>query len=106
MAFIIGNYRQDDKLHIFGFAGGAFAARVLANFIARFGVLVRGDRSHNLLVIAYKDGKLDDFKVRKIEPTESCDFQMKHLPPRVYDFEIEVVGCWETTASLASLSGV
>jgi len=87
---------------IFGFAGlgGAFAARVLANFVARFGVLVRGDASHKAPVFAYKDGKLDVFKVRKIKPTESCDSQEPHLPPRVYDVEIEVVGCWETTSSL------
>ncbi len=89
-------------MFIFGFAGGAFAARVLANFVARFGVLVRGDASHKAPVFTYKDGKLDDFNVRKIKPTESCDFQKLHLPPRVYDVEIEVVGCWETTSSLGA----
>jgi len=101
-AFFVNNYRPGDKLFIFGFAGGAFAARVLANFVARFGVLVRGHTSHKSPVIAYKDGKLDDFKVSKVKPTENFASQIGHFPPRVYDVQIEVVGCWDTTASLAA----
>ena len=65
-------------------------------------LLGRTCHTRHLCLLAYKDGKLDDFKVRKIKPTESRDFQKLHPPPRVYDVEIEVVGCCETSSLGAS----
>jgi len=63
-AFIMNNYRPGDELFIFGFSRGAFAARVLANFVARLGVLLIGGPRWKAFR-AYQEGKLDDFQVTK-----------------------------------------
>ena len=49
---------------------------------------------------AYKDGKLDTFRGKKIKLNESSDRAEGDLTPRAYQVEIEVVGCWDTVASL------
>jgi len=51
-------------------------------------------------VKAYKDGKLDTFRGKKIKLNESSDRAEGDLTPRAYQAEIEVVGCWDTVASL------
>ncbi len=100
-AFIMNNYLPGDELFIFGFSRGAFAARVLANFVARLGVLLRGGPRRKAFR-AYQDGKLDDFQVTKVNPDQPCDLaKWDHTQaPRAYEVEIEVVGCWDTIAGL------
>lgn len=94
--FLVNNYQPGDKLFIFGFSRGAFAAQALANLVARLGVLLRRDME---AIGAYLDGKLDDFKVKKISPNKSCDFPQGDLTRYAYDVDIEVVGCWDTGVS-------
>ena len=100
-AFIMDNYLPGDELFIIGFSRGAFAARVLANFVARLGVLLRGGPRRKAFK-AYQDGKLDNFQVTKINPDQPCNLaNWDHTQaPRAYEVEIEVVGCWDTIASL------
>jgi len=98
--FIVNNYQPGDKLFFFGFSRGAFAACVLANFVAWLGVLLKGDGAHKKAVKAYKDGKLGAFRVKKIKPNESCDRKDGDLTLCAYEVGIEVVGCWDTVASL------
>jgi hypothetical protein len=102
--FVRLNYKPGDQLFIFGSSRGAFAARVLANLIARLGVLIKRDDAHEKAMKAYKDGKLDAFKVEKIKPNESSDLSEteKDFVPRAYEVEIEVVGCWDTVSRLDS----
>jgi uncharacterized protein (DUF2235 family) len=99
--FIMNNYQSDDKLFIFGFSRGAFTARVLANIVARLGVILKSySWAFKDIMKAYKDDKLDDYPVKKQKPNETWGPENGDFTPRVYEVEIEVVGCWDTVASL------
>lgn len=50
--FIMQNYRQGDKIYLFGFSRGAYTARVLAGLIHKCGQL--GRDNHNLLPYAMR----------------------------------------------------
>jgi len=102
---IMGNYVPGDELFIFGFSRGAIAARALANLVARIGVLlVEGldtGQHWQEAMTAMLNGKLDTFKVKKINPNEDYGVA-EDLTPRAYNVDIEVVGCWDTVANLSS----
>ncbi|KIK54083.1 hypothetical protein GYMLUDRAFT_1024368 [Collybiopsis luxurians FD-317 M1] len=96
--FIMNNYQPGDKIFIFGFSRGAFTARVLANFMARVGVYHKPDYTWGFkrAIKAYKDGTLDkDIKIHKYYTPRFGEPVSK-----VHEVEIEVVGCWDTVASL------
>jgi hypothetical protein len=78
----MNNYRPGDGLFIIGFSRGAFAARVLSNFIARLGVLTR-------------ECKRDNFSSCQDETAPTLPLGGAQVP-RSYQVEIEVVGCWNT----------
>jgi uncharacterized protein (DUF2235 family) len=90
-AFIMNNYQPGDELFIFGFSRGAFTARVLANIIARLGVISKGYFwAFKGAMMAYKDNRLEEFKM----------WLERGNPSWVHKVDIEVVGCWDTVASL------
>lgn len=98
--FIMNNYEPGDKLFMFGFSRGAFAARVLANIVARIGVFSKKYLwAVRNAMKAYRDGKLDEYQVNKIELNESQVLEESDIP-WAYKVDIEVVGCWDTVASL------
>ena len=92
-AFMMNNYQPGDQLFIFGFSRGAFTARVLANIVARLGVLSKkASWALRDTLKAYKDGP---------QVFEAHNNTMKEKDANwVYKVEIEVVGCWDTVASL------
>jgi uncharacterized protein (DUF2235 family) len=102
--FLMNNYRPGDKIFIFGFSRGAFTARVLANIIARLGVIWKTySWAFKDAMDAYQAGKLDSYvteKVKQVKPTGDHHLRTEELTPWAYDVEVEVVGCWDTVASL------
>jgi uncharacterized protein (DUF2235 family) len=102
--FLMNNYHPGDKIFIFGFSRGAFAARVLANFIAWLGVIWKTySWAFKGAMNAYQLGEFDSYikGVRKIKPASNGIHVEEHeLTPWAYDVEIEVIGCWDTVASL------
>jgi hypothetical protein len=90
-AFLMNNYQIGDKLFFFGFSRGAFTARVLANIVTRLGIISKiYSRAFGDTVEAFKNGTLADH-----------DNKMKERNPNwVHKVEIEMVGCWDTVASL------
>ena len=92
-AFMMNNYQPGDRLFIFGFSRGAFTARVLANIIARLGVISKkASWALRDTLKAYKDGP---------EAFEAHNKKMEdEVKNWVYKVDIEVVGCWDTVASL------
>nr|WP_100003481.1 DUF2235 domain-containing protein [Phyllobacterium zundukense] len=40
--WLVDNYENDDEIYIFGFSRGAYTARSLAGFIAKYGILKPG----------------------------------------------------------------
>ncbi|KIK54063.1 hypothetical protein GYMLUDRAFT_249825 [Collybiopsis luxurians FD-317 M1] len=95
---IMNNYLPGDEIFIFGFSRGAFAARVLANFIARLEVYRTPEYTwaFKCAMKAYKDGTLDgDIETHKYHTAQDGGRFLK-----VHEVGIEVVGCWDTVASL------
>ena len=93
-AFMMNNCQPGDQLFIFGFSRGAFTARVLANIIARLGVISKkASWAFRNTLKAYKSGP---------QAFEAHDNEMKKVfdVNWVYKVDIEVVGCWDTVASL------
>ena len=92
-AFMMNNYQPGDQLFIFGFSRGAFTARVLANIIARLGVISKKTSwALRDTLKAYKDGP---------QAFEAHNKKMKDEDANwVHKVDIEVVGCWDTVASL------
>jgi uncharacterized protein (DUF2235 family) len=103
--FIVNNYQPGDELFIFGFSRGAFTARVLANIVARLGIILkRYSWELKDIMKKYKDGKLDYYldsnNLKKQKPGKKWGPENGDSTPRAYEVEIEVVGCWDTVASL------
>ncbi|KIK53916.1 hypothetical protein GYMLUDRAFT_249959 [Collybiopsis luxurians FD-317 M1] len=97
-AFIMNNYLPGDEIFFFGFSRGAFVARVLANFIARVGIYRNPQYAWDFrpALEAYKDGTLDrDIETHQYDTTQDGEWVLK-----IHRVEIEVVGCWDTVASL------
>ncbi|KAF8636793.1 hypothetical protein AX16_010951 [Volvariella volvacea WC 439] len=99
--FIMNNYNPGDQIFIFGFSRGAFTAGVLANIIARLGVLSsRSAWSLKEALKSYKKGTFDkyiaDHRKRELDEQQ----KKKGRVSFAHKVEIEVLGCWDTVASL------
>ena len=92
-AHIVRNYQPGDQLFLFGFSRGAFIARVLANIIARLGVISKkASWAIRDTMEAYKKGQ---------QVFEAHNNKMKEKDANwVHRVDIEIVGCWDTVASL------
>ena len=92
-AYIVKNYQPGDQLFLFGFSRGAFTARVLANIIARLGVISKkASWALKDTLEAYKSGP---------QALEAHNNKMKGKDANwVHRVDIEIVGCWDTVASL------
>ncbi|KAF8646898.1 hypothetical protein AX16_007047 [Volvariella volvacea WC 439] len=109
--FIMNNYNPGDQIFIFGFSRGAFTAGVLANIVTRLGIFSsRSSWSLKEALRSYKEGTFDTY-IAELQERQAADLQKwtaanatapqkKPFVPRVHDVEIEVLGCWDTVASL------
>ncbi|MFN3146945.1 MAG: DUF2235 domain-containing protein [Paracoccaceae bacterium] len=89
--FLASRYRPGDRIYLFGYSRGAYAARSLAGFIGAVGLL-RAEkatvRNIRLLYRGYQTGR-----VRPVLAT----FSERHCHPGA---EIEMVGVWDTVKAL------
>ncbi|KIK52392.1 hypothetical protein GYMLUDRAFT_180166 [Collybiopsis luxurians FD-317 M1] len=95
--FLMDSYAPGDQIFIFGFSRGAFAARVLANLVTRVGIFKKPEHrvSFRIAMKAYENSTLD----RHLENLKYC-IESGERTLRVHEVEVEVVGCWDTVASL------
>lgn len=92
----------EDKLYVFGFSRGAYAARILAGLIFMAGLpemnrLSKDDAARLVddLYAAYKGDKTDAERHRLINAV----YRQWKLPRR-HDVKIEVLGLWDTVEAL------
>ncbi|WP_338187121.1 DUF2235 domain-containing protein [Thalassospira tepidiphila] len=91
--FLAENYREGDKIFLFGFSRGAYTVRVLAGMIYLVGLL-RKDQSNfaGYALKAYKSAKpIDDYATAR-------EFREIVLPQD--KVPIEFLGVWDTVASV------
>lgn len=97
-AFIVNNYSgtAGDRLFLFGFSRGAFAARSLAGFVNEVGVLFKNHiekvpEAYEL----YRMGRGRDFIQKSFSQMLGTDIVLGEAPIRVY-----MIGAWDTVGAL------
>ncbi|TDL26426.1 hypothetical protein BD410DRAFT_520489 [Rickenella mellea] len=88
--FLMENYREGDKICIFGFSRGAFTARALAGMVHKVGLLPASN--HQQVPFAYKMYMSDDEKGWNQSVLFKKTFSM--------DVPIQFVGVWDTVSSV------
>src|SRR5579885_1427077 len=92
--FLVNNYREGDKIYLFGFSRGAFTARLLAAFLYNFGLLQRQhlDLKQYLWQTISSFRSIEDFK-RDAEMIKN-DFSQR------LDLSVEFMGLFDTVSSV------
>jgi hypothetical protein len=110
--FLISNYQPNDRIYLFGFSRGAFAARSLAGFVDCVGVGLRTvprdrlDRAIDEAYFAYEYLKGDTSTLRSGIKEYLHEYLVgsKHdRRQREFDFDslpIYLIGIWDAVASL------
>lgn len=93
--FLMQNYRDGDRICIFGFSRGAYTARALAGFLYKIGLLPRDNPEQ--VSFAYKLYKREDDAGIEIAKT----FKQTFCMPITIDF----LGVWDTVASVGIIYG-
>ncbi|KLO20166.1 hypothetical protein SCHPADRAFT_32706 [Schizopora paradoxa] len=88
--FLMENFRNGDRICIFGFSRGAYTARALAGMIEKVGLLPAGN--HQQVPFAYKMYMKDDPEGWEM----SADFKRTFS----INVQIEFVGVWDTVDSV------
>jgi uncharacterized protein (DUF2235 family) len=99
--FLARNYNKNDRVYLFGFSRGAFAARALAGFVANVGLLFKSEASKRTVAMAYalyeewsfeKKYFIDKISRRLGIPERS----LSEVPP----IPIHFIGVWDTVKRL------
>jgi hypothetical protein len=98
--FLSGNYESGDRIYLFGFSRGAFAARSLAGFADKVGLLLRRATKDEYVDAAYyiyehgrdKRNSLVRAFLREIVDEEEPRAEQSVLP-------IHFIGVWDTVAA-------
>ncbi|KAH6911504.1 hypothetical protein BKA70DRAFT_1267909 [Coprinopsis sp. MPI-PUGE-AT-0042] len=93
--FIMQNYREGDKICLFGFSRGAYTARALGGFLHKIGLLSRDNDSQ--VPFAWKLYKRED-----AESIELCEGFKATFCQKV---KVEFMGVWDTVSSVGLIAG-
>jgi len=108
--FLVDNYQHNDKIYIFGFSRGSYAARALAGLIGASGI--QRQRSVDAFELAWNHYRISP-KVRNGEqPPKSADkktlqgYQKLAADNAIHtDRSIKCVGVWDTVGSYGIPTG-
>lgn len=96
-AFIMNNYRADDRLFVFGFSRGAYTVRAVASLLHAFGILRAGHETSIPYAIrllnAVAKSKPGDFEAFHIQDDFKATFASADCKPYF-------VGIWDTVSSV------
>ncbi|TRM70616.1 hypothetical protein BD626DRAFT_478028 [Schizophyllum amplum] len=88
--FLSDNYQEGDKIFLFGFSRGAYIARALAGMLHKVGLLPRGNRQQ--IPFAFTMYSRED----EVGWRQSTAFKRSFS----IDVSVEMVGVWDTVASV------
>ncbi|KAM0748030.1 hypothetical protein T439DRAFT_328684 [Meredithblackwellia eburnea MCA 4105] len=91
--FLMQNYREGDKISLFGFSRGAYTARSLAGMLHKVGLLPSDN--HQQVAFAYEMYKRDDDEGWRLAGGFKRTFAI--------DVSIHFLGVWDTVASVGFL---
>ena len=89
--WLASQYREGDRIFLFGYSRGAFAVRSLAGVIDRMGLLRRDHATERGVQLAWRHYERDPDRV------SARAFQRRFCHPQV---PIEMVGVWDTVKAL------
>lgn len=96
--FLVKNYKPGDRIFLFGFSRGAFAARMLSDFIGKVGILLEPHLSEvNDLFNLFLDGKDHsefDSRLEKLTANQKKDSEAPVSLP------VYFIGLWDTVAAI------
>jgi uncharacterized protein (DUF2235 family) len=101
---ICGNFREGDKLFLFGFSRGGYTVRLLASLVADLGIVDSTDLQSKSQQIARCVAVVKKWK--QYRGSAALDKSIRNLKPIKEKFtpvdSIEVVGVWDTVSSLGA----
>ena len=99
--FLALNYKPGDRVYLFGFSRGAFAARALAGFVGRVGLLFEAEASRKNVDTAYALYERYSFDKRYFIDKISRRLEIpRQVVERVEPIPIWFIGVWDTVKRL------
>lgn len=113
--WLVGQYNPEDEIYIFGFSRGAFTARSLAGFIAKYG-LVKPGAPLGVAQLFERYRRADDKTIWKLAAEESAgamenpSLEERWMLRYSMPVTVKMVGVWDTVGALGvpwfSIEGV
>jgi uncharacterized protein (DUF2235 family) len=103
--FLVDNFRQGDRICVFGFSRGAFVARSIAGIVNEFGVVQVGARTLIALIVRtyfMKPGGRAS-RADKSRGEVAADIRRNFCSPAGSQAYVHFVGVWDTVASVGLL---
>jgi uncharacterized protein (DUF2235 family) len=92
--FLCLNYSKGDEIYLFGFSRGAYTVRSLSGLISRCGLLSR-DRIRQTGAAYFRFYR--DYSIKNRDDVRAQEFRRRN---KAIEAKIDLLGCWDTVASL------
>lgn len=99
-AFLCDNYQQGDRVYLFGFSRGAFAARSLAGFVEEVGVLYRDQIELVEEAYALYESPSDEGRRRLASAVRAMAGRSGPFAEGEFALPIYLIGVWDTVGAL------
>ncbi|KAF8878543.1 hypothetical protein BD779DRAFT_1554299 [Infundibulicybe gibba] len=99
--WLSANYKEGDKIYLFGFSRGAYQVRVLAAMISKVGLILPGNEDQ--IPFAYKlyaDHKSDQYITQSANETFDMAARFKATSSRGGRIQVHFLGVWDTVSSV------
>jgi type VI secretion system (T6SS) phospholipase Tle1-like effector len=103
--FLIDNFREGDRISVFGFSRGAFTARSIAGIVNEFGIVQSGAKTLVALIVRTYFMKPHQRAARpdKSRQGVAADIRQNFCSPAGSEAHIHFLGVWDTVASVGLL---
>ena len=102
--FLVDNFREGDRICVFGFSRGAFTARSIAGIVNEFGIVQAGARTLIALIVrTYFTKPNAAARANKNRGSVAEDIRRNFCSPAGSQAHIHFVGVWDTVESVGLL---
>jgi uncharacterized protein (DUF2235 family) len=93
--YLMENYKDGDRVFLFGFSRGAYTVRALGGLLDGYGLLCKGNEGHLPYAWTEFTSQLDNRKLHHVKPNERFKETFAHK-----NFRIHFMGIWDTVSSV------
>jgi uncharacterized protein (DUF2235 family) len=103
--FLVDNFREGDRISVFGFSRGAFTARSIAGLVNEFGIVQSGARTLVALIVRtyFMKPRHRPARQDKTRCSVAADIRQNFCSPAGSQAYVHFVGVWDTVASVGLL---